>query len=172
MQGVPPMLLERLGKDHARISGIVRELGVLSDTAMEEPDWQRLRELLGFLDYFADKVHHPLEDRLFDHLVNKGLSPTERHLVFRNLHQHQEIKALTETLQEQAVQGAQGATVDYPEFQETVADYLSLQRRHMQFEETQLFPLLNAEFDNHDWSVLMGILESSPVPDTAADRTA
>ena len=95
---LPPVLIERLGKDHARIAAVVRELAELTEALDQVLDWQRLSELVEFLDYYADQVHHPLEDRLFDRLMNKGLTPTERHLVFRNLGQHQEIRALTEAL--------------------------------------------------------------------------
>jgi hemerythrin-like domain-containing protein len=162
---LPPVLIERLGKDHARIAAVVRELAELTETLGEVLDWQRLSELVEFLDYYADRVHHPLEDRLFDRLVNKGLTPTERHLVVRNLAQHQEIRTLTEALARQIDLARKGGAVDLDDFRELAANYLGLQRRHMRFEESHLFPLLEAEFDNEDWNALMGILKDSPEPE-------
>lgn len=159
--GLPPVLIERLGRDHARISGVVRELSECSDSIQEQPDWTRLGELIGFLDYYADRVHHPLEDRLFDHLMNKGLTPTERHLVFRNLDQHQEIKAMTEALMATLDDVRIGAVVDVVEFLEKVSAYAALQMRHMRFEESHLFPLFEQEFENRDWNQLMGILSEA-----------
>lgn len=160
-----PVLIERLGRDHARIAAVVRQFGELCDPVTPELDWQQLREIVEFLDYYADQIHHPLEDRLFDRLVNKGLTPTERHLVFRNLGQHQEIRSLTEALAGQIGIALYGGTVDVDEFRETAAQYLSLQERHMRFEESYLFPLLEGAFDNRDWNMLMGILEEAPEPD-------
>jgi hemerythrin-like domain-containing protein len=158
--GLLPVLLERLSRDHARIAGVVQQLSGLADSATEVPDWEGLDELVGFLDYYADRVHHPLEDRLFDHLVNKGLTPTERQLVFRNLRQHEEIKSMTEHLSALVAEGRKGRVVDVPTFLEDVSAYVALQRRHMQFEENQLFPLLDQAFDNSDWNALMGILDT------------
>lgn len=159
--GLPPVLIERLGRDHARISAVVRELSECSDSIREQPDWIRLGELIGFLDYYADRVHHPLEDRLFDHLMNKGLTPTERHLLFRNLEQHQEIKAMTEALMATLGDVRIGAVVEVVDFLEKVSDYAALQMRHMRFEESHLFPLIDQAFDNRDWNQLMGILSEA-----------
>jgi hemerythrin-like domain-containing protein len=167
-QALPPVLIERLSRDHARIAVVVRQFGELCDPVTAELDWQQLRELVEFLDHYADHVHHPLEDRLFDRLVNKGLAPTERHLVFRNLDQHQEIRSLTEALAGEIEIALGGGTVDADEFRETAAQYLSLQERHMRFEESHLFPLLEEVFDSRDWNVLMGILQEAPEPDSGA----
>lgn len=164
--GLPPVLIERLGSDHAKIAAVVRELEALADMRGEEPDWVQLGDLLGFLAYFADRVHHPLEDRLFDVVVNKGLTPTERHLVFRNLGQHQEIRALTDALAEQVRIAQSGGTVDPGDFRDSLADYVALQRRHMRFEELHLFPLLAGSLDNRDWNTLTGILEEAPFAQT------
>lgn len=164
-QTLPPALIERLDRDHVRIAAVIQQFGELCDPFAAELDWQRIGELMEFLDYYADRIHHPLEDRLFDRLVNKGLTPAERHLVFRNLDQHQEIRSLTEALAEQIGIGLRGGTVDVDEFRETAARYLSLQERHMRFEESYLFPLLEGAFDNRDWNALMGILKEAPEAD-------
>jgi len=162
--GFMPVLLERLSRDHARIAGVIRELAQRADEMMDavtDPDWRRLGELIGFLDYYADRVHHPLEDRVFDHLVNKGLTPTERHLVFKNLKQHEEIKAMTEGLAWQVADAEKGHVVDMQGFLEDVSQYLALQKRHMRFEEDQLFPLLEQAFDNSDWNALAGPVDAA-----------
>ncbi len=154
-----PLLLERLSRDHARIAGVIKQLEFLADDLDTTPDWDGISELLDFLEYYADKVHHPLEDRVFDHLVNKGLTPTERHLVFKNLGQHEEITGMTETLARTAAQAVEGVVIDVPEFQEALAAYISLQMRHLRFEENQLFPLLDHGLDNSDWNVLTRVID-------------
>jgi hemerythrin-like domain-containing protein len=159
--GMRPALLDRLGSDHARIAQVVREFMELSDAVEPTPNWLRLGELIEFLDYYADQVHHPLEDRLFDRLVDKGLTPTERHLVFKNLGQHQEIRAMTERLASQISVAIEGGAISRDDFVETAAEYVNLQRRHMRFEESHLFPLLEAELENKDWNVLMGIADEA-----------
>jgi hemerythrin-like domain-containing protein len=168
---LPAVLIERLGGDHAKISGVVRELEALTDTLAAEPDWAQLADLLEFLEYFADRVHHPLEDRLFDLVVNKGLTPAERHLVFRNLGQHREIKGLTASLTALAREALGGGTVDTGDFREKLSDYVALQRRHMRFEESHLLPLLAGALDDRDWNALTGILQESPFEQTDEETT-
>ena len=160
-----PELLLRLGRDHARIVQINAQLATVSEQ-MAEADaglgsqgaqdsqvlWDEVAECLEFLKYFADKVHHPLEDRLFDAVLHKGLTPTERHLVFRNLGQHQEIMTLTDTLTGYIHRARSGVVIDMPVFVECLDEYLSLQRRHMTFEEMHMFPLLMSRLDNDDWN--------------------
>ena len=159
MPGHPrsPVLIERLGRDHARIAEVVNEFSELAATVEPEPNWTRLLELVEFLDYFADRIHHPLEDRLFDHLLMKGLTPTDRHLVFRNLGQHQKLLSLTESMSLMITRALKDATIDIEEFRDSALDYVSLQRRHMRFEEIHLFPLLEAELENSDWNILMSL---------------
>jgi len=157
-----PALLERLGNDHSRISEITARLAELTDNLDYKGDetaiWAEIDDCLYFLKHYADRVHHPLEDRLFDAILHKGLTPTERHLVFRNLGQHQEIMTLTETMLAQTHLGRTGALIDHAVFADLVAQYLALQRRHMTFEEMHMFPLLMARLDNNDWNQLHGEL--------------
>ena len=92
-------------------------------------------------------------------MLNKGVTPTERRLVFRNLHQHEEIRSLTERLTEAVRSVLAGQPRFEADFVELLAEYLGLQRRHMNFEETQLFPLLEATFDNDDWGAVTATSE-------------
>ena len=169
--GYLPLLLERLSRDHARIAGVLKRLADLADTLEADPDWDALSEDIEFLDYYADKVHHPLEDRVFDHLVDKGLTPTERHLVFKNLGQHEEITGLTEMLAEQAFRAAAGGAVDVSDFSDALNAYISLQRRHLRFEENQLFPLLEQGLDNSDWNRLTEVVEVPEQESPAAGQS-
>jgi hemerythrin-like domain-containing protein len=157
-QPLPP-LIERLGRDHQRISRINRQLARECDSlaSAEGPDWQKMADLLHFLRYYADQVHHPLEDRLVDRLLHKGLTPTERHLVFRNLGQHEEITAATERIARQIELSLGGGVIAIDELAQMLDDYLALQRKHMRFEETHLFPLLVAQLDSNDWNILQKI---------------
>ncbi len=157
--GYLPILLERLSRDHARLAGVVARLSDLADGLERSPDWESISEYLDFLDYYADKVHHPLEDRVFDHLVNKGLTPTERHLVFKNLDQHEEITGMTEALARTAAMAVEGEFVDVAEFAESLQAYIALQLRHMRFEEQQLFPLLEQGLENSDWNDLTRVVD-------------
>lgn len=168
--GFPPLLLERLSRDHARIAGVVRQLADLVDEPDDEPDWSGIAEYVDFLDYYADKVHHSLEDRIFDYLVNKGLTPTERHLVRKNLGQHAQIIGMTEDLARSTARAVEGAPIDVSELIEALQAYIALQMRHMRFEEQQLFPLLEQSLENADWNELTKVVDV-PEHDEFAHQT-
>lgn len=153
-----PAVLARLGRDHGRISAVVSRLAKAGDQLQfgDDPDraWAEVADCLHFLDHYADHVHHPLEDHAFDVILHKGLTPTERHLVFRNLGQHQDLISRTESLRDTALAAGRGKEIDVPMFVDALDEYLALQRRHMVFEETHIFPLLLARLDNADWDEL------------------
>ena len=172
--GLLPVLLERLSRDHARIAGVIKRLADLVDDLDDNPDWSEISAHIDFLDYYADKVHHPLEDKVFDYLVNKGLTPTERHLVLKNLGQHAEISGMTEDLARLSAQAVDGAVMDMPEFVDALQAYIVLQNRHMRFEEQQLFPLLDQSLENADWNTLMKVVnlpEHDEIVETAVYTT-
>lgn len=170
-----PELLVRLGGDHARISAANAQLADIADrladldsasTSDQTADgcdasqlWDEAADLLHFEHHFADRIHHPLEDRLFEALLLKGLTPTERHLAFRNLGQHEEIVTCTDELSTMIRQGQNDPLSGIAMFCERVAQYLALQRRHMTFEETHMFPLLMSRLDNEDWNQLNDTLQ-------------
>lgn len=159
-----PELIERLGRDHVRMTATLNGLAGAADALVTEagPDWARVHDLLDFLRYYADRVHHPLEDRLMDRLLHKGLTPGERHLVFRNLGQHQEIHDRTERIAGVVEHALRGEVIAEEDFSLELDAYLALQRRHMRFEETHLFPLLCALLGESDWTGLTAVEAAKP----------
>ena len=159
-----PAVLVRLGDDHARIAAVITQLSHAND-CLSIPDesryWSDMLVLMEFQLYFADRIHHPLEDRIFDRVLHKGLTPTEHHLVFKNLSQHQEIMDMTLRLMADVQLATRGGVVDRSQFAEQVAEYVDLQRKHMRFEELHLFPLVEARFDNKDWNELHDSLDNT-----------
>jgi hemerythrin-like domain-containing protein len=152
-----PEILVRLGRDHARINSVVQQLSHALDPLsgdLEDINWVEIAGLINFLKYFADRVHHPLEDRLFDKLLHKGLTPVERHIVFGNMGQHQELAVATERLCSEVQIALDGGAVDNAGLVDLLTQYVALQTRHMRFEEVHLLPLLIARFDDEDWTNL------------------
>ncbi len=148
-----PAAIEQLGRDHTRISAAVERL--LADATPEAATgWADTVSQLAELLRFEEAVHHPLEDHITDRALHQGLTPTERRLVFRNLGQHQELLSRGEQLLARARAGAAGEDVDRDEFAADLQRYAALERRHMQFEEMHLFPLLASRLDNTDWNAL------------------
>ena len=155
-----PALLLRLGADHQRIDALLKRLERAGDSlsVRAQPSvWAEVLSCFAELEHYADSAHHPLEDRVFDAVLHKGLTPTERHLVFRGLGQHEDLLARTERLRSAADAAVAGEAPDLPTFLDDMLSLLTAQRRHMAFEEMHMFPLLEARLDDNDWSALVAV---------------
>jgi hemerythrin-like domain-containing protein len=153
-----PGIMARLLADHELIGQIMHrlehEIDGLRGTETGS-SYLLLSRIVEYMSRYADVTHHPLEDQLFDRLLHLGVSPTERHLVFQNLGQHQEILAAGRDLQAKldvAMLGDSGE--DASSVLEAAEDYLRQQRKHMSFEQTHLFPLAQYHLRNSDWNFL------------------
>ena len=97
-----PAVLKRLREDHvrlARVMGVLeREVDYLDVDDL--PEYPLLAAIVEYVRTYADAVHHPTEDQVFDQLLHKGLTPAERHVVYLNLGKHQEINETSRKLQD------------------------------------------------------------------------
>lgn len=156
-----PGVLARLLEDHRMIGQVMHslehEIDGLQGTEIGS-SYLALNRIVEYMSRYADVSHHPLEDRVFDRLLHKGVSPTERHLVFQNLGQHQEILASTRALRAQLelvmLKDSGEDSGDARKLLEDAEAYLRQQRKHMAFEETHLFPLVEYHLENSDWNAL------------------
>ena len=63
-------LLERLNQDHRHLSRLLNLFDALLDRFHEgnEPDFELMCEMLEYMESYADQVHHPSEEMIFDRL--------------------------------------------------------------------------------------------------------
>ena len=162
-----PVLLQRLHTDHRHLGRVLtvleNQLRKLDDDG-EGPDFDLLANIVDYICEYPDAIHHPLEDQLFDHLVNKGLTPPERKLVSVNIGQHVEIIAATKKLAQDIATVLNGAVISAIRLKEHVDDYIDTQRSHMRVEEQQLFPLAEHMFSDEDWAELEHLCEATRDP--------
>jgi hemerythrin-like domain-containing protein len=67
-------LLNRLAEDHARLARLMTLLEGLLDRFHEglEPDYELMCELMEYMIDYADQVHHPSEDLIFERLLGQA----------------------------------------------------------------------------------------------------
>lgn len=118
------------------------------------PDYPLLAAIIEYVRTYADAVHHPTEDKVFDRLLHKGLIPAERHVVYLNLGKHQEIIAHTRKLHGDIETILNGNVLPAARLLEHVQQYLLQQRKHMSFEELHLFPLAESRLNDADWNLI------------------
>ncbi len=159
MNVLMPVFLERLRSDHARFSKVLtvlkEQIGAVQRDQEPWAGWlEHLAALFEYIGEYPDMEHHPMEDRLFDCLVDHGLTPAERGLVERNLAEHAELTAATRRLSEEIQDLLSGTEVHEATLREDVLAYLSMQLAHMRREEEHLFPLAEKMLTSADWQAL------------------
>lgn len=140
-------MLKKLHQDHAQLNRLLLLLGGQLDRFCcgGESEYDLLIDLLDYMGNYADCVHHPAEDRLFEAL--KQRTDEGRTAVDALMEQHRQIAVLTREFRQALEAITQGAVIRRDEVEKKGRDYLALQRRHMQLEEGEVFPLLRRELD-------------------------
>jgi hemerythrin-like domain-containing protein len=157
-------VINRLEQDHQRTSTL---LGLLQQTLATkgDVDWLLTRDIIAYLQDYPDKVHHPLEDHLFDLVLDKGLPPAECELVRKNLRQHAQIMTATDQLAQEVEQILADIAVPIDHLKARIEHYISLQTAHMNGERDHLFPLAYVKLSESDWHSIQLLLdEGQPDP--------
>lgn len=150
-------VLQHLSDDHRHITEVLdalqRQLMAGDESELDhEVDWQIVSDILSYLQEYPDAIHHPLEDQLFDRVLDKGLTPAERELVHFNLAQHAEIVGATHRLAADVDNILNDIVVPVEQLHDHFVHYLELQRIHMRNENIHLFPLAQRLLTNQEWN--------------------
>lgn len=151
-EGPRLQVMSRLEDDHLHIARVLEALeAVLSAPEDEDVNWEIVADIISYLQDYPDTVHHPVEDQLFDRVLDKGLTPAERELVHTNLAQHAEIISATTRLANDVGQILNDIIVPIDQLHSHFKHYLELQRVHMRNEINHLFPLAERQLAEQDW---------------------
>jgi hemerythrin-like domain-containing protein len=157
-------LLEDLRRDHLNMR---RVLGVLEQQSRElrnaQPiDFELLREIADYCVGYPDLFHHPSEDRVYSRLLVRGAPGLARLSKIQS--EHQELAAMSQalartvmalTLDEQLTRDSVVAAMD---------SYAQMLRRHMECEESSLFPLADLVLTEADWAELQAATREQTDP--------
>jgi hemerythrin-like domain-containing protein len=148
-------LLARLDHDHRRLAQLLRLLEGMLDQFRDgvEPDYELMCELMEYLTDYADQVHHPSEDRLFERLLEQE---GPGHAVLGQLmKQHQTLAQLNRRFRESLEGIVHEEVLRRDEVERQGRDLIEQLRAHMQLEEEQAFPLAEACLDEATWDELL-----------------
>ncbi len=103
----------------------------------EDPDFELVEEIMHYMTVYPDAVHHPKEDLLYGELIKRTPEfTTELASIPR---EHHEIALLGRQLRDDAAASLAGAAVRRKNFLDDTSSYVQLLRKHMQWEEEDLF---------------------------------
>jgi hemerythrin-like domain-containing protein len=132
-------LMKELREDHRNMTQVLNVLEQVGESARagENPDFELVDEIMRYMTVYPDAVHHPKEDIVYDELKSKrpeladGLDGIPK--------DHQEIAVLGMTLRHDVEGIIAGAAVLRVHLVNDLNEYVSRLRKHMQWEEDDLF---------------------------------
>jgi len=114
-----------------------------------------LAVILSALDYivsYPGKWHHPAEDIIFNHLLEKDIK--ESPLIEQLKNEHKEIALETDKLLELFDMVANDCIVTADELLGSTRHFITTQRQHVEKENEFIYPLVDKLFTAEEWEVI------------------
>jgi len=157
-------LLDRLIRDHKHLLRVLDLLDELLDQFHEggELDYELLCEILEYLEGYADQVHHPSEENIFDRLRARSNEKypvldllSNQHLLLSQVNKRF-CRSLEGIVHEEVLRRDQ-VEVQGRELVKTL-------REHLNLEEREAFPLAREWLSASDWGELLSAASGEPDP--------
>ena len=134
----------QLIEDHVHLTQLIETLRC-EVAGYDQEDWYQpnlplILETLNYIRVYPEVFHHPLEEHVFDYLVEHGL--VDREVVAAIVSQHDEMEEATEQLQEQFNELADSIPASIDALRESLDHYLDLQLLHLATENEKIFPTI------------------------------
>lgn len=157
-------ILTELHQDHVNLNKLLVMLRQKVDKLREgeQPNFNLIADVISYISGYADGFHHPREDRMYEFLVGRDnaldqlLSSCEK--------EHEALKSSSQQLKD-AIEGVlHDAVMPMNEFADLLDDYVSRQTAHLNLEEGELFPKIDAVATEQDWKMLGKLLPAPEDP--------
>ena len=145
--------LRIIASEHRSISAVLAGLTHFVDRGLAHkplPDARVFRAMLQYLDLFAERMHHPKEDRhLFARLRLRTREASE--VLDRLEGDHSRGPGGIRALEQAFLRYEEGGAGFFEEFARQVRAYATFYRDHMRAEEEVVFPLAERTLTEEDW---------------------
>lgn len=156
MESDTRQLLSELREDHRNMAMVLNVLESTIETAAsgEDPDFELINEVMRYMTIYPDAVHHPKEDIVYAELKQQrpdladGLDDVPE--------DHAEIAVLGNKLRDDVEAIVAGAAVRREQFIKDALIYVGRLRRHMNWEETDLFVRIDTMIGEEPHAVDVG----------------
>ncbi|MDY6942992.1 MAG: hemerythrin domain-containing protein [Pseudomonadota bacterium] len=166
-------LFTRLSVDHRRIGDILDllELELVKRQQGDDMEMSLLQQSIGYYDEYMHRFHHPTEDVIYQHAVriDQELQPLVDGLRVEHDRMRVATRRLLEEIDEQEVRADPSPTVLIADLR----NFVYMERRHVNFEEKTVFPMLQETLEFIDWAAVERQLPDVDDPlcgDSASDR--
>jgi hemerythrin-like domain-containing protein len=165
-------LLDRLNRDHRNLAQLLTLLDRLLDRFHlgAEPDYELMCELLDYMESYADQVHHPTEDLIFQRLIESaGESPRVLGIL---MNQHHQIPQMNRRFRNSLDGIVHGEVLLREEVEAQGRELVRALWNHMTIEDTEAFPLAQERLAAAQWEELDHISPKADDPVFAAPDPA
>ncbi len=143
--------LQKLHQDHVNLSKVLNMLeALLADVqAGEHVNLDMLSEIVDYVQSYPDQFHHRQEDVIFS--IYLGHSACRNDLMEQLMTEHTLLINKSHELGEKITQWRNDSPVPRERVVAIIADYLKMQRDHLNVEESSVFDVLDRELTPADW---------------------
>lgn len=148
-------LLQRLDRDHRRLEQLLSLLEGLLDQFRDglEPDYELMCELMEYVVDYADQVHHPSEDLIFERVLAQD---GPGHAILQQLMQQHQALTQTNRRFKESLEGiVHEEVLRRDEVERRGRALIAQLRDHMRIEDEQAFPLAEACLPEAAWNELL-----------------
>jgi len=157
-------LLDRLIRNHRHLFRVLDLLDDLLDQfhAGGEPDYELLCELLEYMEDYADQVHHPSEEDIFDRLRARG---NEKYPVLDLLsNQHLQLSQVNKRFRRSLEGIVHEEVLRRDQVEVQGRELVKTLREHLDLEEREAFPLARERLSASDWDELLSAVSGEQDP--------
>jgi hemerythrin-like domain-containing protein len=130
--------------------------------ADEHPNYRLMVDIVDYLRYYPDRVHHPREDAAFARLVERD--PGLELPIARRLQEHRVIAAAGEALLAHLQAVIEEAFVARSALEAAAATYLVYYRHHLAAEEREVIPRAAELLTPDDWAAVAAAVPAGADP--------
>ena len=157
-------VIDQLHQDHINIVKLLdyleSELAKVGGDRI--PDFQLMHEVMHYMTSYPDIYHHPREDLIFGRL--KGRPGVDDDAIDDVLVEHQEIARRGKRFRAALRTVLSESMMLTEEFLDIANQYIDLQRRHLDREETSLFKQAREKLSDEEWQEIDSVFHNVPDP--------
>ena len=146
--------LNIISDEHQSLAGILHAVRFMIREILAgklEPDIKLFQAMVHYLDAYAEKRHHPKEDRLFTYLEKRTNEGAEA--LAKLAEQHAAAPQRISNL-EQALAQFVADPASFDDFAKAFNTYADFYRGHMLLEEEVVLPLISRYLTPEDWATV------------------
>lgn len=135
-------IISELHQDHVNLNKLLMILRqkVVKLREGQHPNFNLMADVINYIANYADGFHHPREDKLYEYLSSRDSLLDEK--LQKCVEDHLTLKHASLHLQEKIDGILHDAVLPMQEFANLLEEYVLCQTEHLNFEEGEIFPLI------------------------------